>query len=376
MKVAIVHDYLTQYGGAERVLECFMDLFPDAPVYTLICDKTKIPARLQNADVRTSFLQKIPGARHHYKKMLSLLPLAIENLDLGNYDLILSTSSAFAKGIITNPNQLHICYCHTPMRYVWDLYHDYLKEIGTNPIYRYVLPFVLHRLRLWDQLSSTRVDHYIANSNNVANRIQKYYRRASEVIHPPVNFSQFTISDKQEDYYLIVSRLLPYKRVDIVIESMNLSRQPLIIIGDGYDRQRLEKLAGPTVTFLGARSDEEIADYYSRCKAFIMPGNEDFGITPLEAQASGRPVIAFGKGGALETVKEGVTGTFFSEQTASSLSQAVEKLDTMSFDPVEIRRHAESFADYRFKQKIHEYVRGHYEAFIKGESYEFTSKRS
>jgi glycosyltransferase involved in cell wall biosynthesis len=355
MKVALVHDYLNQYGGAERVLECLMDLYPDAPVFTLISDLKKMPPRFREADIRHSFIQSLPFAKSQYKKMLGLLPLAIEQFDLRGYDLIFSSSSAFAKGVITNPDQIHVCYCHTPLRYVWDLYHQYIKEIR-NPIYKIVLPRILHKIRIWDQVSSRRVDYFIANAHNVAKRIAKYYGRESTVIHPPVQLNQFSLSRTVDDYFLIVSRLIPYKRIDIVIEAFNQLRWPLVIIGDGYDRKRLESLAGPTITFLGYQPDDVIAEYYSKCKAFIMAGEEDFGITPLEAQASGRPVIAFRKGGALETVKEFETGLFFNEQSSDSLLETLKTFDPGAFDAQKIRNHASQFGADRFKDRIMAFI--------------------
>ncbi|MFE5324210.1 glycosyltransferase [Paenibacillus sp. NPDC056579] len=355
MKIALVHDYLNQYGGAERVLECFMDLFPEAPVYTIISDLSKMPERFKKANINTSFVQNVPFSKKHYKKMLSLLPHAVESFDLREYDVILSSSSAFAKGIITNPSQIHICYCHTPMRYVWDLYHQYLAEIN-NPIYKNVLPFILHKIRNWDFVNSQRVDYYIANSMNVSNRIQKYYHRDSQVIHPPVSFDRFQSSECGSDFFLIVSRLIPYKRIDLVIEACNRLHLPLVIIGDGYDKKRLERIAGPTVKLLGYQSDEVISQYYAKCKAFILAGEEDFGITPLEAQANGKPVIAFGKGGALETVVGGKTGIFFNEPTTESLIQALNQFESMTFHSDIIRQHANQFNESRFKENIMDFI--------------------
>lgn len=356
MKVAIVHDYLNQSGGAERVLESFMDLFPDAPIYTIISDLSKMSKKIQTANVRNSFIQTIPFSKKHYKKMISLFPLAIEQFDLREYDLILSSSSAFAKGVITHPNQIHICYCYTPMRYVWDLYHQYIKEDVSNPIFRFLLPPILHRIRMWDQLTAQRVQHFIADSKNVANRITTYYGKDSTVIYPPVSFDNFKISEKIEDYFLIVSRLIPYKRIDTAIDAFNRLNWPLIIIGDGYDRKRLEGLAGPSVRFLGHQPDEVINDYYSKCQAFILAGEEDFGITPLEAQASGRPVIAFRKGGALETIIEFETGLFFAEQHAQSLIDILLQFKNYNFDPQRIREHAFTFSKERFEQEISDYI--------------------
>ncbi|MFH5181188.1 glycosyltransferase [Paenibacillus sp. TAB 01] len=356
MRIAIIHDYLNQYGGAERVLECFMDLFPEAPVFTMLTDLSKMPKRFEQADIRNSFIHNLPFAKKHYKKMLSLFPIAVEQFDLREFDVILSSSSAFAKGVITNPNQLHICYCYTPMRYVWDLYHQYIKEDVTNPLFRMALPFVLHKIRSWDQLTAQRVDHFIADSKSISKRISKYYGRDSQVIYPPVSFDKFKQSERIEDFFLIVSRMIPYKRIDLAIEAFNHLKKPLVIIGDGYDRNRLQSLAGPTITFLGRQPDDVIVDYYSRCKGFILAGEEDFGITPLEAQASGRPVIAYGKGGALETVIHKETGVFFNESTVESLLQAVQQFDSLSFDPVRIREHAKSFDEIRFKEEILDFV--------------------
>lgn len=356
MKVAIVHDYLNQSGGAEKVLELFLDLYPNAPVYTLLSDLTKVSPRFKEVDIRHSFIQNIPFSKSQYKKMLSLFPLAVEQFDLREYDLILSSSSAFAKGVITNTSQVHVCYCYTPMRYVWDLYHQYIKEDIRNPLFRIVLPHILHRIRMWDQLTAQRVDHFIADSYNVAGRIKKYYGRDSSVIYPPVEFDRFSISSSTEPYFLIVSRLLPYKRVDIVIEAFNRLQLPLLVIGDGYDRNRLESMAGPTVKLLGRLPDEQVAEYYSKCRAFIMPGEEDFGITPLEAHSSGRPVIAIRKGGALETVKDGTTGLFFDEQTPESLIDALRRFEKWEYDSETIRSHAQMFSVTSFKQQMTDFI--------------------
>lgn len=355
MKIAIVHDYINQHGGAERVLEAFMELYPEAPIYTLISDISKMPDAFHKAKIHNSFIQRIPFSQQHYKKMLSLFPLAVEQFDLREYDVILSTSSAFAKGVITNPNQIHICYCHTPMRYVWDLYHQYIEELK-NPLYKWYLPKVLHRIRQWDYVSAQRVDYYIANSYNVSRRIQKYYGRESTVIHPPVSSEQFKIADQIDDYYLIVSRLIPYKRIDVIIEAFNQLGWPLIIIGDGYDRKRLQNLANKNITFMGYQPDQVIIEYYSKCKGFILGGEEDFGITPLEAQASGRPVFAYGKGGALETVISGETGHFFHAQKAEHIINELKEMASSTFNPEVIRSHAETFNKEKFKQKIHQFI--------------------
>lgn len=357
MKIALIHDYLNQYGGAERVLECFMDLFPDAPIYTLLSNLERMPRRFREAEIHNSFIHSIPFSKRHYKKLMPFFPTAIEQFDFRDYDVVLSSSSAFAKGIMTNSNQIHICYCHTPMRYVWDLYHQIINDDFGKSLYRFVLPSMLHKIRMWDQVSSHRVDAFIANSHNVSNRIRKYYGRPSTVIHPPVNFNRYFPSDEIEDYFLVVSRLIPYKRIDLVIEAFNELGWPLIIIGDGYDRDRLQKLAGSTIKFLGHQPDEVIDEYYAKCRAFIMAGEEDFGISPLEAQASGRPVIAYGKGGALETVKPNVTGLFFQQQNKKSLIQTLLSFQPDEFDPYIIRDHAKSFNAERFKLQINNEIK-------------------
>lgn len=359
MNIGLVHDYLNQNGGAEKVLDEFHNLFKEAPIYTLIEDENV--SKKFEADIHSSFIQKIPFSRKHYKKMLPLFPVAIENFRLEEYDVVLSSSSAFAKGIITKPNTTHICYCHTPMRYVWDLYHAYLYDDGPRGLYRKVLPLILHYIRIWDRISADRVDYFIANSYNVKRRIEKYYQRDAVVIHPPVEVSRFSISNSIDDYFLIVSRLIPYKRIDIVIEAFNELGYPLIVIGDGYDLQRLKNMANSNIIFLGYQSDEVIAEYYQKCKAFIFPGEEDFGITPLEAQASGRPVIAYRKGGALETVIDQETGLFFNKQDKDYLKSAVELFYTKDFDPLHIREHAIKFDSSIFKEKISGYVNSIYE---------------
>lgn len=357
MKVAIVHDYLNQMGGAEKVLEVLCELFPEAPVYTLLADKSKISETLRNVDIRESFISRLPFVKKHYKKYLALFPIAIEQFDFSEYDLVLSSSSAFAKGIITKPGTKHICYCYTPMRYSWDLYHRYLKEDGPGGLYAKVLPFLLHYIRMWDKVSVDRVDDYIAISKNVQRRIEKYYRRESVVIYPHVNLGNFFINPQgPDDYFLVVSRLLPYKRVDIVIEAFNELKLPLVVIGDGYDRKRLEKMAGSTIQFLGYQSDEIIANYYSKCEAFLFAGEEDFGITPVEAQASGRPVIAYGAGGALETVIDGQTGLFFKDQTKEAIIDSINRFNSMHFDAESIRNQALKFDREVLKKNLLTYI--------------------
>jgi glycosyltransferase involved in cell wall biosynthesis len=357
MKVALVHDYLNQMGGAERVVLALHEIFPDAPLYTSMYDPKRVDAAFQKIDIRTTFMQKLPLVKKHHQPFLPLYPFAMESLDLRGYDLVLSSSSAFGKGVITRPETMHICYCHTPMRWCWN-YDEYVERERLGRISRSVLPFLITGLRVWDQVSATRVDHFIANSPVVADRIQKYYRRDAVVIPPPVEASRFTFDPTiiPEEYFLIVSRFMPYKRIDLAIEACNRLQLPLVIIGSGRDENRLKSIAGPTIRFMGRLSDEEVLYYYAHCRAFILPGEEDFGITPLEAQASGRPVIASGAGGALASVVEGITGTFFQSQAGESLVAVLASFDERKYDPQTIRNHALEFDMPRFHRRILQYI--------------------
>ena len=314
MKVALVHDYLTQAGGAERVVAAFHDMYPEAPLYTSVYDAEKTLSCFKKMDIRTSFLQAWPlASRRLHKLALALYPMAFEQFDLDSYDVVLSSSSSFAKGVITGPDTCHICYCHTPARFAWRQ-HGYMANSALLRLLSPLMRGTLKDLRMWDVDSTNRIDYIVANSYNVARRIRKFYRReAAAVIHPPVETKKYSIAPPDEvgDHFLIVSRLLGYKRIDLAIEACNRMGHPLRIIGTGPELKALQKIAGPTVTFLGSPSDSEVAREYSRCRALILPGEEDFGITPLEAMASGRPVVAFGAGGALETVIDGGTGLFF-----------------------------------------------------------------
>jgi glycosyltransferase involved in cell wall biosynthesis len=357
MKVALVHDYLNQMGGAERVVLALHDIFPDAPLYTSIYDPHRVDKVFQNIDIRTSFMQKFPFVKKHHQPFLPFYPFAMERLDLRDYDLVLSSSSAFGKGVITRPETLHICYCHTPMRWCWN-YEEYVEREKLGKISRSILPFFISGLRIWDQTSSMRVDHFIANSPVVADRIRKYYRRDAIVIPPPVEVSRFKFDPtiRPEDYFLIVSRFMPYKRIDLAIEACNKLQLPLIIIGSGRDESRLRSLAGPTIRFTGRLSDQEVLYYYAHCRAFILPGEEDFGITPLEAQASGRPVIAYAAGGALASVIDKVTGTFFHKQTADSLVEVLSSFDEHMFDPLTIYNHALEFDQPLFRRRMLQFI--------------------
>lgn len=363
MKIALVHDYLVQYGGAERVLEAFCEIFPDAPIFTMVYDEKLTNGAFKGRKIHTSFLQRIPFISSHHRAFPLLMPVAIESFDLSGYDVVLSDSNSYAKGVLTNEDTLHITYCHTPMRYAWDDCHRHQREFDYSRFTRKLLPFGMSYLRLWDKISADRPDKYIANSAFVASRIKKYYNKNAEIIHPPVRMDDFHIDKKIEDYYLIVGRALPYKRFDIVIEAFNELGLPLKIIGKGPETEKLKKIAKSNIEFLGYLDDREIGRYYSRCKALIFPSEEDFGITPLEAMASGRPVIAYQRGGALETVTEGISGTFFKEQTAEAIIDIIRNFQIEKFDPVKIREQAERFNQKIFRDKIKRLVQSEYENF-------------
>ena len=357
MKIALIHDWLPFMGGAERVLSDFIEIYPDAPVYTLLCNKSKMEEKIKNANIITSYLQKEGKEINNHRKLFPFMPTAIESFDLNEYDVVLSSSSSVAKGVITNPAAVHICYCHSPMRYAWEFSHEYAgKMAGKGKLKNKLLNYFLTFVRVWDYASAARVDYFIANSEHVAKRIKKHYKRDAVVINPPVRCNLFNISNVNGDYFLCVSRLQEYKRVDLAIQACNQLGVKLKVIGTGPDEKKLKAIAGPTIEFLGRASDDVMKQCYAECRAFLFPGEEDFGITPLEAQASGRPVIAYGKGGSLETVIEGKTGTFFMEQTVNSLVKAMKRFEKMHFERNDIRAHAEDFDDEVFKKKIKAFV--------------------
>jgi glycosyltransferase involved in cell wall biosynthesis len=355
MKIALVHDYLNQLGGAERVVGSLHKLFPQAPIYTTILDRAKLWESLSDAEIHTSWMQHLPALNRHFKAYLPLYPLAMESLDLRAYDLVVSSSSAWAKSVITRPGAVHLCYCHTPMRFAWD-YARYVEREQFGLLARAALPPVVAWLKAWDVRTAARPTRYIANSTVVRERIRRHYGQDSEVIFPPVEVARYQPSDVDEPYYLVVSRLAPYKRIDLAVEAFNRLGLPLVVIGDGPDRSALERMARPNVRFVGRLPDGEVASAMSRCRALLFPGEEDFGITPLEANAAGRPVIAYRAGGALDTVRHGETGLFFDEPNVTSLMAAVRRCQTHRWDKGKLRRHAERFSEAVFSRKIQRLV--------------------
>lgn len=344
------------------MLEVMHAMYPEAPIYTSMFWPQAFPPAYQGWEVRPSFLNRLPLIHRHHQWFLLLYPFAFEQFDFSEYDLVLSVTSAFAHGIITSPKTLHICYCLTPARFLWD-YHSYVAREGFGRLVRLAVPLFLYNLRLWDRLAADRVDHFVAISKVVQQRILKFYHREAEVIFPPVDVDRFSLSQEQGDYFLIISRLVPYKRIDLAVEAFSQLGLPLLIIGDGRARRALEAMAAPNVRFLGRVSDEEVGQYLTNCRAFIFPGEEDFGITPLEAQAAGRPVIAYAGGGALETLIEGTTGLFFHQPTAESLAEAVVHFDDVRFDPVTIRKQVLRFDRAAFRHGFADFVRAKYDEF-------------
>ncbi len=361
MRVALIHDHLAQDGGAEKVLKVLSDMFPDAPIYTLLYEKKNVDKYFKDKRIETSIIQKLPGGVKHYQWYLFFMPMAVEFFDLRGFDLVISDTSSFAKGVITSPETLHICYCHTPTRYLWSDTHQYINELKYNKWLKKIISLVLNRLRLWDRLAADRVDYFIANSKTVERRIEKYYRRSAPVIYPPVDTKNFQIINfnaeaDSEKYFLVGCRLAPYKRVDIVIKAFKIlgNNYRLKIFGSGVDFERLKRLADgcQNIQFLGRVSDEEKALLYSRAQAFINPQEEDFGITVVESMASGRPVIAYNRGGATETVLAGKTGLFFDFQTPEAIVEVVKTFPNYQFDSIAIKAWAENFSIEAFRKNI------------------------
>lgn len=352
MKIALVHDYLIQEGGAENVLKVLHEMWPEAPIFTLMYDKERMGKYFSGADVRTSFLQKFPFSLRRYQWYLALMPVAIEGIDTTPYDVVISSSSSFSKGVITSPGTLHICYCYTPTRYLWSDTHSYVENLSYPNFVKRFIPPLLSKLRVWDWQAAQRADACVAISLFIQERIKKYYSRESSVIYPPVAVNNFSITKNIEKYYLTGGRLVPYKRFDIVVRAFAQLGIPLKIFGDGPEMPRLKKMARKNIEFLGRVSDEELPGLYSRASAFIHPQIEDFGLTTVEAMASGRPVIAFGQGGARETVLPGLTGEFFDEQTWEALADTIVRCKLEKFNPETLRQYAMRFEQEIFKENL------------------------
>lgn len=355
MKVALVHDWMNQIGGAEDVLETLVNLYPTAPVFTSMYAPKKMPPHWGQWDIRLTFLDKMPLIHRKQQLYFPLYPLAFEQHDFRGYDVVISNKSGFCHGVITGADTVHICYCLTPTRYVWR-YHQYAEQENLGRLTRGMLRPFLTWLRIWDRLAADRVDHFIAISQAVRRRIAKVYRREAAIIYPPVDTSRFAPASKVEDYYLIVGRLVPYRRIDLLIDAFNKMQRPLLIAGNGRDKERLQSLAGPTIQFLGYVPDEDLPDLYARCRAFVFPGEEDFGIAPIQAMAAGRPVIAYAAGGALDTVIPGQTGLLFAEQSVDGIIQAVQAFDTLKVDTAVVRQHATQFDTAVFNQRMKTFV--------------------
>jgi glycosyltransferase involved in cell wall biosynthesis len=356
MKVAIIHYWFVGMRGGEKVIEALCEMYPQADIFTHVYVPEVISDRIRRHRIIPTYINALPRAAKMYKSYLPLMPLALEQLDLRGYDLIISSESGPSKGIIPPPDALHVCYCHTPMRYIWNMYHEYRD--GAGRMTRLLMPPLSHYLRMWDVASATRVDSFVANSATVARRIQRYYRRDSVVIHPPVDTDAFSIAAPSDlsDYYLMAGELVSYKRPDLAVRAFNEMNLKLVVIGGGEMLKEIRRIAGPTVTVLGSQPFEVLKQHYARCRALIFPGEEDFGMVPVEAMASGRPVVAFGRGGATETVEAGQSGVFFAEQTVEAISSAVRSLADIEIDPKKIAAHASQFGRAQFFQKMRTHI--------------------
>lgn len=356
-KIALVFDWMTNPGGAEKVNHVLHKMFPDATIFSSVFNHEKVKG-FENAEIKTSFIQKLPFAKNKHQIYLGFMPYAYELFDLSDYDIVISSSHSCAKGIITKPETLHVCYCHAPMRYAWDDWHQYINQYKMNRIMKYFGKRSIHKIRMWDRLSADRVDHFIANSTTTKRRIEKYYNKKSMVIHPMINKKDYKIAEKTGGYFLAVGRLIPYKKFDLIVETFNKTGLPLKIAGTGIMEEDLKKKAADNIEFLGFVSDKELQKLYRECEALVFPQLEDFGIIPLEAMASGRPVIAYGKGGALDSVIENETGIFFKKQTPLQLKKAVEKYTEKkkTFNSDKIRAHAEQFDEKEFSKKFMKYL--------------------
>ncbi len=365
-KVAIVHDWYQDKGGAENVISSLLNLYPDADFFALVdfFDDQQRKDVLNGKKVTYTFIQRLPFAKKIFRHYIFLFPLAIERLDLREYDLIISSSHAIAKGVMTGPEQLHICVNYSPMRYAWDMYFDYRQEHDLKGIKEKFLSYVLHKIRIWDVTASNRVDYFIAISKLVQKRITKYYRRESTIIYPPVDIENYTLCEDKQDYYFTVSRLVPYKRVKLIVEAFVENGKPLVVAGTGTQLKEIEEIATDNIKILGFVDDSEILKHMQKAKAFVFAAYEDFGIVPVEAMACGTPVIAYGKGGVKDTVIDGVTGIYFDEQNIHSLNSAINKFEVMTFDYEAISKHASKFSNERFEKEIKSFIDNKWETFI------------
>ncbi len=352
-RIALVHYWLVNMRGGEKVLESLCKMYPEADIFTHVCHRESLSPLLQDRRIYTTFIQKLPFAVRHYQKYLPLMPLALEQLDLTGYDLVISSESGPAKGVLTRATTPHVCYCHSPMRYLWDFYPDYVAH--ASPFVRLAMRPLFHRLRLWDVISAHRVDHFVANAKTVAQRIRKHWRREAAVVHPPVDIESLSLgTEGRKEYYLYVGQCIDYKRGDLAVEACTRLNLPLIVVGEGEARKKWERMAGSTITFTGRLPFADIAALYASCRALLFPGEEDFGMVPVEAMACGTPVIAYGRGGATESVLDGETGLFFDEQTVESLCEALHCFAQQEshFDPQYIREHATRFNEERFMSEM------------------------
>jgi len=350
MRVAIVHYWLVGMWGGDKVVEALLDLYPEADIYCHVWRPDELSDKVRDRVKSTTFIDRLPGGRKHYQKYLPFMPLALEQLDLTAYDLVISSESGPAKGVITRPDSLHLCYCHSPMRYAWNLYPQYIPQV--NWLLRPLARLIMHYVRIWDRAAADRVDRFVANSRTVEHRINKYYRRKARVIHPPVDIERFQPTADHDDYFLFVSRLVAYKRADIAVEAFNRLGRRLLVVGGGAQEEELRRVAKPNVEFLGKVPDERLAELMHRCRALVFMAEEDFGIVPVEAMAAGKPVIAYGRGGATETVLDGRTGVLFPDQTVEALIAAVARAETLTFDAQAIADHAAGFAKHRFLEEM------------------------
>lgn len=357
LKIALVHEYLTRLGGAERVLKHISDLYPDSDIFTLLYNEDKVSKTFPKDKIKTSFVNKFPNwIKSRVKFLAPIFPSATESLDLSKYDLIISSTNSFAKGVITKPQAIHIAYCHAPATFLWNAFHSYRKQQRKGKFGDFMILMLTHYLRQWDRQAADRVDYFIANSKLTQARIKKYYRKDSVVIYPPVDVNRLKATKDNKGYFLIVSQLTQYKNIDIAIEAFNKLGLPLIIIGDGPERKRLQNLANKNIEFKGFLDDETTVQYYQNCRAFIFAGSDDFGIAPVEAMAAGKPVLALRDGGALETIVEGKTGEFFDAPIIELLADGVRRLTESSYDYKYIRKHSEQFSTERFIKEIQQYL--------------------